>query len=321
MDIILSLPSFYTEPLDFLRELAPYLSDDDRYKKVEQPGALTRTAFAAHEEQLMLNHKFQVHTEPVRGTVYGFKAAQFFKGNSRPVWDCRIKAAFESELPHYHLQNQHSIAKQLHTIVTNNPHDTVFVQFDFAAFYDQFPLSPQVASYFCFEGRHGETFALTRLPMGFTLACAIAQATTWQLLNFQRRSAVFTCIDNVAFAGPLPDVHHDVCLFMRRCHEASVTLNDHSTPSIVQFLSANTHSQLATIQEWHKDSFVFLGVQYRWSDARKSLATKTIEKLAAARGCLLAIDDAILPRQLAAIMGLLRHANQVLGIPGYERLT
>ena len=155
--------------------------------------------------------------------------------------------------------------------------------------------------------------------MGFALACAIAQATTWQLLNFERRSSVFTCIDNVAFSGPLPQVHHDVCRFLKRCHDASVTLNDHTASTISEFLSSTEESQIATIREWHKDSFVFLGVQYQWTTARKALAAKTIDKLTAARCCLLAIDDLILPRQLAAILGLLRHANQVLSLAGYAR--
>ena len=319
MDVILNLQAHDNAALSFLNTLAPYLSDPACYDQAPPPGNIISSAFTASEEQQMLNHKFHVHTGPIRGCVYGFKAAQYFKGCTRPVWDCRIKEAFVKELPHYHLQSQATISRRLFSIASGDVTDTVFVQFDFAAYYDQFPLTPEVSASFCFKGRNGETFALSRLPMGFTLACAIAQATTWQLLNFDRKSTVFTCIDNVAFAGNIHDVAHDVRLFLDRCHTAEATLNDHTTDAVAGFLSSTPMEQLNSVRSWHSDEFTFLGVRYSWPTAHKSLAPKSIDKLAAAKQCLELIGDYILPRQLAAVVGLLRHASGTLALPGYHR--
>ena len=266
----------------------------------------------------MLGHKFASFSGTPRGSVYGFKVAQFFKNCTRPVWNCHIKESFTKELPHYHLQTQHHIAARLHHIVANEP-SSIFVQFDFMAYYDQFALSESVSAYFCFLGSDGATHALTRMPMGFTLACAIAQATTWQLLNFERRSTVFTCIDNVAFVGSPDAVHHDVRLFLERCHTVHATLNELTRLQIEDFLASSHTQQLASVTSWHKDAFTFLGVAYLWSAKTKSLSKKTLDKLLATRQCLAMMNGTILPRQLAAIVGLLRYANYVLRLDALER--
>lgn len=304
---LLSLPSFYPEALDFVRPLVRYLSDPSCYDVVTDAPILKRTGFSAVEEQSMLNHKFCLFTGVVRGSVYGFKVAQYFKSCSRPVWNCYIKDAFLSALPHYHLQTPGGIATRLFQIASSGE-GTIFVQFDFMAYYDQFALDPEVAAFFCFIGHDNLTYALSRMPMGFTLACAIAQGATWQLLNFERRSTVVTCIDNVAFAGKPEDVLHDVRSFLQRCHSVCATLNELTTHEIASFLSASPAEQLSRVHAWHKDVFTFLGVSYQWSAKTKSLSDKTREKLQASRQCLMAMTESILPRQLAAVVGLLRYA-------------
>ena len=117
---VLALPAHDPEALAFLNRLAPYLWDPALYTaSVPAEPKLLSTAFTSEEERLMFNHKFHLHNGPVRGCVYGFKAAQYFKGCTRPVWDCRIKEAFTDILPHYHLQTQTAISKQLHAIASS----------------------------------------------------------------------------------------------------------------------------------------------------------------------------------------------------------
>ena len=171
--------------------------------------------------------------------------------------------------------------------------DSVFVQFDYASYYDQFSLSADVASHFCFKGRDNETYALSRPPMGFSLACAIAQSATWQILNFEKRSTPFTCIDNVAFAGSLRDVWHDVTLFLERCLKVNATLNDVTASMIREFLSANEEEQLRQVRSWHANQFTFLGVKYDWVSRQRSISDKTLDKLQAARRCLVSISGEI----------------------------
>ena len=265
----------------------------------------------------MLNYKFHLFTGTPRGAVYGFKVAQAFKRTNRPVWNCYIKEHFARQLPHYHLPTQSDIASKLYTIASSSG-ETIFVQFDFMAYYDQFGLDALVSALFCFLGHDGLTYALSRLPMGFTLACAIAQATTWQLLNFERRSTVFTCIDNVAFAGTVDQVVHDVTMFLSRCQTVSATLNELSAESISSFLSATEATQRDLVRSWHKNSFTFLGVAYDWKRKTRALSEKTIEKLSATRDCLTSMKDTIQPRQLAAVVGLLRYANHILRLDSYR---
>ena len=105
--------------------------------------------------------------------------------------------------------------------------------------------------------------------------CAIAQATTWQLLNFERRSTAFTCIDNVAFVGSPDAVHHDVRLFLERCRAVRATLNELTPLQIEDFLASSHTEQLASVTSWHKDAFTFLGVAYLRSAKTKSLSKKT----------------------------------------------
>ena len=214
------------------------------------------------------------------------------------------------------MQSPKKIAQKLHSIAGPR---TYFIQFDFASYYDQFRLRGIIPSFFCFLGRDGNTHALHRLPMGFSLACAVAQSTTWQILNFEKRSTPFTCIDNVAFAGTLEEVHHDVNLFLERVLAIDATLNELSKDEMRRYLQSSTEEQRECIKSWHKDEFTFLGVSYSWKSKLKKVSEKTMDKLKAANSCLKVMDKEIAPRQLAAIIGLLRYASDTYSIALYDR--
>ena len=303
------MPATHPDATDLFTSMVAYLWGLSKYEHVPPPSAnLKHTGFTAAEEQLMLNSKFVTFTERPRGSVFGFKAAQFAKGCSRPVWNCYIKEHFEHLLPHYHMQPQSLISAKLAHLAGPT---TIFVQFDFASYYDQFKLARAIIAFFCFLGRNGETFALNRLPMGFTLACAIAQATTWQLLNFECRSKVFTCIDNVAFAGTPEDVAHDVKLFLSRCLACNATLNDWTTNSLSSLCALSDEALVAAVTALHQPQFSFLNVAYNWPLAQKSLPESAMDKLVALRWCINGLHDHILPRQLAAVLGFLRYAANI----------
>jgi len=312
-DAVLRLPSADPRPLAFISNLMPYLYDSSKYAALPTPVVLKVTGFSTKEEQLMEGQKFKVLSGEPRGAVYGFKVGQYFKNSCRPVWNCYIKAHFQSQIPHYHLQSQERIYRQLFRISSQG--GTILVQFDMKAYYDQFGLQGDVPSAFCFRGRNGATFALTRLPMGFNLACAIAQGTTWQLLNFDRKSEVFTCIDNIAFAGRPEDVLHDVTQFFTRISAVGATLNELEPHEITAFLQSSADVRLATTLSWHKDVFTFLGVQYYWKDQLRGLSEKTVVKLEALHGCLREMNELITPRQLATIIGVIRYACRVCESP------
>ena len=316
-EMVARLSSYDPRPLQFFKSMIPYLYDESLYAHVPEPGPLKYTGFRGDEERMMETHKFVLHYGDVLGTVYGFKVAQFFKGNFRPVWSCYIRDFFKKQLPHYHLQTARNMARRLFAL--SRMPGTIFVQFDFKAFYDQFPLSKGVQGYFCFRGRNDRTYALTRLPMGFNLACAIAQSTTWQLLNFQKRSSVFTCIDNVAFAGTVDDVVHDVRNFLARCDLVGATLNELTPEFIKKFLTGSDAVQRRVVESLHQDDFTFLGVRYQWANSTKCLSDKTRGKLQAIHHCVSNMPAYVTPRQLASVFGVLRYSSAVLDKPSLHQ--
>ena len=298
-----------TNTYEFYKKMEAYLHDMQLYEHVQAPAGLKQTGFTAEEERLMVTHKFQRHRGPIKGSVYGFKISEWAKNRVRPVWNCYVKEFFKDRVPHYHMQSPRRIFQKLMAI--SGREDTVFVQFDFASYYDQFKLGEEVSSHFCFKGRDNEVYALSRLPMGFSLACAIAQSATWQILNFPKQSTPFTCIDNVAFAGTVEEVWHDVKHFLQRCCQVKATLNDLSTQVLHHFLNSSKEEQIQQIRNWHQNDFTFLGVRYDWSEQLRSISDKSIDKMQAARRCLQSITGSIAPRQLATLVGILRYASAV----------
>ena len=315
--IVARLSSFDPRPLAFFKSLIPYLYDKSLYAHVPAPDPLKYTGFKQDEERVMQDHKFVLHYGDILGSVYGFKVAQFFKGNFRPVWSCYIRDFFKKQLPHYHLQTARNMARRLFAL--SRMPGTIFIQFDFKAYYDQFPLSKCVQGYFCFRGRDDRTYALTRLPMGFNLACAIAQSTTWQLLNFEKKSSVFTCIDNVAFAGTVEDVVHDVRQFLARVDKVGATLNEWTPDFVEKFLSKPAEIQRKAVLSLHQDDFTFLGVRYHWANSTKCLSDKTRGKLQAIHHCVSRLPSYVTPRQIASIFGVLRYTSAVLDKPALHR--
>jgi hypothetical protein len=101
------------------------------------------------------------------------------------------------------------------------------LQFDAAAFNDQFALALDVSEYFCFRSG-GKSWRHTALPIGFRPACSVAQAAMMTLADVNVPGvSTFVYIDNVLFTGD-----DAACVlaagaeFRRRCAAASVTVNE-----------------------------------------------------------------------------------------------
>ena len=108
------------------------------------------------------------------------------------------------------------------------------VEFDFASYFDQFPLSEGVAEYFAFTNGHG-TYVPRRMPMGASFAVAVATAATRILVygvGEGLRVTIAHQIDNVRIAGPEDDCRLAALRFIDRCRQAGVTLNDFNLPTL-----------------------------------------------------------------------------------------
>ena len=82
-----------------------------------------------------------------------------------------------------------------------------------------------------------------------------------------------------------------------------------SSVDITAFLASSPDAQLSQIRSKHSDRFTFLGVEYNWLSITKGISQKTKDKLEAINDCTRRLGRHVTPRQLAAILGVLRYAS------------
>ena len=293
----------------FNDNMLQWLTEPTRYHGLQGAGAAKQTGFSAEDERLMSGTKFSpTPRHLIKAWVYGFKVSEAAKERCRPVWNTYINQKLNRAcLPHYHLPSLNDVWETIGR--TRHHPNTIFVQFDVSSMYDHFPLAPEVQQYFGFVARDGSCQTLTVLPMGFTLACAIAQSTTWRLLDFERRSTAISYIDNVAFMGSPEQVHHDVTEFFLRCVTVGFVLNEVSPRD---WLQLSRLQQLTQINDWHHDNFEFLGTRFDWTHGLQMNTPKTIDKLQVLKSLVVSSASLTL-KQLAAVVGVARYANRISG--------
>ena len=100
--------------------------------------------------------------------------------------------------------------------------------FDFSSYYYQFELAPEVRSFFAFKV--GDLFyRMKRLPMGFKLACKMAQLASKFLSENPFDVRVEVYIDNIMFLGnDREEVARAREYFLEKCKRYNVTLSEDS---------------------------------------------------------------------------------------------
>jgi hypothetical protein len=100
--------------------------------------------------------------------------------------------------------------------------------FDFSSFYYQFGLGPRVRKYFSFRVGN-KYYCMNRLPMGFKMACAMAQKVSKFLSRSPFDVKVEVYIDNVMILGKSREVVEQARLyFLARCERYGVQLSEDS---------------------------------------------------------------------------------------------
>ena len=188
-----------------------------------------------------------------------------------------------------------------------------FIQFDAAAFFDQFPLTQQVARYFGIpmtlhqqSRQPGDTYRV--LPMGFMPSCDVAQITAEVLTDFVKDGVECVCyIDNFFFAGDSKTaVDAAGAEFLRRCRACGVVINlpDGSMP---------TPNNPPTVT--YTDSADVLGEHYDFTAQTRCATSSTMAKLKLACEVIATQQqDLVSRRQIAAVFGLLFFATRVLDV-------
>ena len=100
---------------------------------------------------------------------------------------------------------------------------------DFQSWFDQLPLDPAVQPRFGVMGNDGSCYMLTRLPMGFRHAPAVAVAAT-DLIRSMNTCSSQSCIDNVRFVGNREEVIAETKRFMERVKSVGALLNEQCSP-------------------------------------------------------------------------------------------
>ena len=185
------------------------------------------------------------------------------------------------------------------------------VQFDAAAYFDQFLLENCVRDFNGFQGPDGKWYASKVLTMGFKGACDVAQATSEAVSDFEMNDTdSLQYVDNFCFGDDNRDQLVRVAkIFLARCKAAGIILN--SEEIIIT------------------DSFDCLGEHFAWMSCAtgdlacmRSLTESTMSKLDAVRHLIVNIfRRPTTARQTAAIFGVLFFANGVVGAPSWLART
>jgi hypothetical protein len=125
----------------------------------------------------------------------------------------------------------------IHEIIDHLLENRFFCTVDGKSFFYQFPVSDEVGSYFSanLAGTRGNftQVSLTRMPMGWSWAPAIAQHTANHLLNAEGLSLGKAWVDNFVFAGVTQKVCQDkFSCFLQRADKVNLSLDSRS-PEVV----------------------------------------------------------------------------------------
>lgn len=193
------------------------------------PHKIPPATFTADQmEQLLRADKIRPHRGPINGFVNAFTIAQHNKKRLRVIAEPIINATCDRQQI-YKVHYPSRLERRARARGARFE-----AELDFAAYFDQFELSPDVYSWFVLRAKSpvgGDSlFALTRLPMGVTFAPSVAQSVTSVLvmpLLAMEGIRVDTCIDNIRIVAEEPQQFATAMqVLLQRIELANVTLND-----------------------------------------------------------------------------------------------
>ena len=139
---------------------------------------------------------------------------------------------------------------------------------DMAQWFDQIPLDAGLHKFFTFKNK-GQTYALTRLPMGQRQATEVATAITRLLADFPHDEvAVEVVADNLRFAGSKGPVCAAFATFLERCKFIGAQLNEIST-----------EAGSDDIEKLYSQEYDFLGERYNHRSKTMKITNKVMTKL------------------------------------------
>jgi hypothetical protein len=272
--------------LQYLKDVKRWLPDRLKAMILVPIQQLPKGKFEKGDVDIMRRvKKLRKYFGKYAGAVRGFWVFEPAKFRRRPIFapmlnDLRLKC--EHEVRYRNRREVHEAAMCCECDATVHSHDGDSCEtysFDMQGWYDQFGLQLQVQALFCFRA-DGQTYSLTRLPMGARPSCAIAQYATWALINGtacqNERVKLTTMIDNVRIHAPAALARQAAIEFLQRCAMVGAQVNE---------VNVNDVWNDITIQKLRVTEEDFLGEHYVYADAHGgptvALSTKTRDRLAA----------------------------------------
>ncbi len=282
---------------DFVKDAVRWLNDVALYEKLllrktanarEHP---TPSKLSKEDHEIMAKlSKYKEEPRP-RSFAEVFAVPEWAKMRRRPICEPFINDKFtREETPTVRFRTAEERRQLIAEKLRTTP-DCVAKCYDFASYYDQLRLHPEVSRFFCTRSG-GKTWSAQTIPMGFRPSCAVAQAITWAIVDFDCDVLVLTYIDNILFLGAPADVEKASTIFEQRCAQAGAILSEATGPMT---------------------SFDFLGEHFNIKTNTRCLTTKTLEKLQAVESFLNDYDGTASRREMAATFGLAIFASNVLG--------
>ena len=315
-----------------LREMADAyfkLLDADNYPVVPPEEITIRSTSLSKDDERCLGTKVAAAPINPKAGVFGFKVVEVEKERCRPVWACDINDyEFPCAPPPIKLHTSSHIASIMAAA-------EVFLAVDGKSMYDQFPLPVATRAYYVFRTHDQSLASLATLPAGFKHAPGIAQCTS-EILGFSTIELNFvTCyiiihLDNFGFAftrrpGATDEqMWSDICKrlgeFFKRCALVGFQLNEVKQEDIRSFAHRSLPEQINLLRPLAPQQFTFLGVEYSLSPYGnvKTVAKKTLNKLSAVAAIACPSTNTVNPslsyRQLAMVVGIIRHVSRILNI-------
>ena len=278
----------------------------DRFRQsVRKLKDIPRGRFTAEQLDKMQDRGKIVHwAKDPEGTVNAFGVPETRKHRIRPIFEPFLNHLIpQQEIPRITYPSRLERRQMMEGM-------RYVIEFDFAAFFDQFALPEMVQGRFVFRDLKDRLWALTRLPMGATFSPAIAQFATWALtegLNSDQVK-VTTMIDNVRIAAK--EAHQFVGAvkeFKRRCKAAGVQINDNKELSDLD---------LVRLGDEKMRGLDFLGEHC--SHGMYSNKQELVEKLNAAVSHL---GSSSTRRNIASVIGLCIFMTHTLNIALYDHFN
>jgi hypothetical protein len=291
----------------FVEESARWLNDVARYEQLmknatnnkdkRDPAKPTNSRLSRQDMEIMEKLKKYEEEPDVKAWARVFSVPEWAKKRRRPICEPILNDYFdEKAIPTVRFrtpEQRRAIIARIRDHLRAKGLQTVAKCYDFAAYYDQLPLSKDVAKYFGVRSG-GKSWTARTIPMGFRPSCAVAQAFTWAIIDFDVEDVIIlSYIDNVAFIGSEAGVKKAAAIFERRCKEAGAVLSE--AGDITQ-------------------QFDFLGERFDLKAGTTQLTTKTTDKLQQVKEALNTKELRPTRREMAAIFGLNIFASGVASI-------